>query len=38
MGEPEDVVPIIVFLASTESYYVTGQIIEIAGSLGFEAV
>lgn len=38
MGEPEDVVPIIVFLASTESYYVTGQVIEIAGSLGFEAV
>lgn len=38
MGEPEDVVPVIIFLSSTESYYVTGQIIEIAGSLGFEAV
>ena len=38
MGEPEDVIPVIIFLSSTESYYVTGQVIEIAGSLGFEAV
>jgi 3-oxoacyl-[acyl-carrier protein] reductase len=34
MGEPEDVAPIVVFLASEESQYVTGQIIAVAGSIG----
>jgi len=38
MGEPEDVVPTVIFLSSAESCYVTGQVIEVAGSLGFEAV
>ena len=34
MGEPEDVVPLIVFLASDESYFVTGQVIAAMGSTG----
>jgi len=34
MGEPEDVVPIIIFLASDEAYYVTGQVIFATGSTG----
>jgi 3-oxoacyl-[acyl-carrier protein] reductase len=34
MGEPEDVAPTIVFLASDDSYYVTGQIIAAAGFIG----
>lgn len=38
IGEPEDVVPTVVFLASEESYYVTGQVIEVMGSVGVEAV
>lgn len=38
MAEPEDVVPTIIFLASEESYFVTGQVIEVMGSVGFETV
>ncbi len=38
VGEPEDVVPMIVFLASEESYFVTGQVIEVMGSIGLETV
>ena len=38
MAEPEDVVPTIIFLASDESYFVTGQVIEVQGSVGFEVV
>jgi NAD(P)-dependent dehydrogenase (short-subunit alcohol dehydrogenase family) len=34
MGEPEDVSPVLVFLASEESQYITGQIIAVAGSIG----
>jgi len=34
MGEPEDVAPTIIFLASDDSYYVTGQIIAAAGFIG----
>ena len=34
MGQPEDVAPLIVFLASDESYYVTGQIICAMGFSG----
>jgi NAD(P)-dependent dehydrogenase (short-subunit alcohol dehydrogenase family) len=34
MGEPEDVVPLIIFLASDDSYYITGQIICATGSIG----
>ena len=38
VGEPEDVLPVMIFLSSKESYYITGQVIEVAGSLGFEVV
>lgn len=38
VGEPEDVVPMIIFLASEESYFVSGQLIEVMGSVGFETV
>lgn len=38
MAEPEDVVPTILFLASDESYFVTGQVIEVQGAVGFEVV
>ena len=31
--EPEDVAPEVLFLASDESYYITGQIIEARGML-----
>ena len=34
MGEPEDVAPLIVFLASDESYFITGQVIAAMGSTG----
>ncbi|MEW6033721.1 MAG: SDR family oxidoreductase [Chloroflexota bacterium] len=34
MGEPEDVAPLVVFLASDESYYVTGQVICAMGQVG----
>lgn len=34
MGEPEDVVPTIIFLASDASYYITGQVIVAMGSTG----
>lgn len=34
LGEPEDVVPTIVFLASDESYYLTGQVIIVTGTVG----
>ncbi|HAG09520.1 MAG TPA: beta-ketoacyl-ACP reductase, partial [Desulfotomaculum sp.] len=31
---PEDVAPVLVFLVSEESQYITGQIIAVAGSIG----
>lgn len=31
IGEAEDVVPLVIFLASDESYYVTGQVIQAKG-------
>jgi NAD(P)-dependent dehydrogenase (short-subunit alcohol dehydrogenase family) len=34
MGEPEDVVPTVIFLASDDAYYVTGQVISVMGSTG----
>jgi 3-oxoacyl-[acyl-carrier protein] reductase len=34
VGNPEDVVPLIVFLASDDSYYVTGQVICAQGTTG----
>ena len=34
VGDPEDVVPTIVFLASDDSYYVTGQIVCAQGAIG----
>ena len=34
MGEVEDVMPLIVFLASDESYFITGQVIAAMGSTG----
>jgi NAD(P)-dependent dehydrogenase (short-subunit alcohol dehydrogenase family) len=34
MGEPEDVTPTIIFLASDDSYYVTGQVIAATGYIG----
>ena len=34
MGDPEDVAPIMVFLSSEESQYITGQVIVVAGSIG----
>jgi len=34
MGEPEDVAPLIVFFASEESQYITGQVIAATGSIG----
>ena len=33
-GEPEDVAPTVIFLASDDSYYVTGQIIAAMGFIG----
>ncbi|MFC1822729.1 SDR family NAD(P)-dependent oxidoreductase [Thermodesulfobacteriota bacterium] len=38
VGEPEDVLPMMIFLSSKESYYITGQVVEVAGSVGFELV
>jgi len=38
VGEPEDVVPMVIFLASEESYFVSGQLIEVMGAVGFETV
>src|SRR4030042_6554940 len=34
LGEPEDVPPIIIFLASGDSYYITGQVIAATGFIG----
>lgn len=34
LGDPEDVAPTIIFLASDESYFVTGQIISAQGCIG----
>jgi len=34
LGEPEDVAPTIIFLASDDSYYVTGQVIAATGFIG----
>ena len=34
MGEVEDVMPLIVFLASDESYFITGQVIAAMGATG----
>jgi NAD(P)-dependent dehydrogenase (short-subunit alcohol dehydrogenase family) len=34
MGQPEDVAPIVVFLASDDGYYITGQVICAMGSVG----
>ena len=34
MGQPEDVAPTIIFLASDDSYFVTGQVICAMGSIG----
>lgn len=34
MGEPEDVVPIVIFLASDDAYYLTGQVIFVTGTTG----
>jgi NAD(P)-dependent dehydrogenase (short-subunit alcohol dehydrogenase family) len=34
VGEPEDVAPMVIFLASDESYYVTGQVIAVMGTTG----
>ncbi len=34
MGEPEDVCPLLIFLASDDSYFITGQIICATGSVG----
>ncbi|MFH1626100.1 MAG: SDR family oxidoreductase, partial [Pseudomonadota bacterium] len=34
MGQPEDVAPLVIFLASDDSYYVTGQVICAMGATG----
>ena len=34
MGQPEDVAPLVVFLASDDAYYITGQVICAMGSVG----
>jgi len=34
MGQPEDVAPMAIFLASEDSYFVTGQIIAVMGATG----
>ena len=34
LGEPEDIAPAIIFLASDDSYYVTGQVIAAMGFIG----
>ena len=34
MGQPEDVAPTVVFLASDDSYFVTGQVICVMGAIG----
>jgi len=34
VGEPDDVVPTVIFLASDDSYFVTGQVIAVTGFTG----
>jgi NAD(P)-dependent dehydrogenase (short-subunit alcohol dehydrogenase family) len=34
VGEPEDVAPLIVFLASDDAHFVTGQLICASGDVG----
>ena len=34
MGTPEDVAACVVFLASEEAWYITGQVLSVDGGLG----